>query len=232
MDPVHILPCLSLYGVIRRTPKVISRRKQSVFGGLYRMYIFRMHALFLLLLLTCASVVAQTPSPDPCKALLPASLREVLPKRFPGYRLARVSDYVKRDVDQHKKKNNGNPCLGIASTDVDGDSFPDFAFFLTYKSRHTLLIAARNVAGKTWEISKLDDFGKEGPGHSYVEVMEPGSYKDMYAAADAPAEYKPEPGRVRRFKAIHSGFIAGTIESSGVAFFFTGKRWVHLWLSD
>lgn len=177
--------------------------------------------------------MAQTSSSNPCEAILPANLREILTQKYPGYRMARISDYLKEDVEQHKKEHKGNPCLGVASTDVDGDGFPDFAFFLTNKAKHTSLISARNPSGKTWEVFKLYDFGKEGPGHSYVEPLESGSYQDLFDINDEnPSEFTPEPGRVRKFKAKHAGFIAGSIESSGIAFFFTGKRWVHLWLSD
>lgn len=54
----------------------------------------------------------------------------------------------------------------------------------------------------------------------------------MYATDKGPSDYAPEPGRVRRYRATQPGFIAGGIESSGVAYFFDGKRWVHMWLSD
>lgn len=156
----------------------------------------------------------------------------MLPKKYPEFRLAHVSDYYKEDIEQHKKNHNGNPCLAVASADVDGDGFSDFAFFLTDTEKNTLLIAARHLSGKTWEITKLDDFPKEGPGRSYVEKLKAGSYQDLFDTDGAPLEYTPEPDRVRKYKARHSGFIAGTIESSGIAFFFTGKHWVHLWLSD
>jgi len=186
----------------------------------------------LLLLLASASAFAQTPSDEPCKAFLPASLRQVLPKKFPGYRLARVSDYSKDDIDQHKKNFKGNACLGAASVDVDGDGFADFAFLLTDEKDHTMLAAARNASGKFWQISKLYEFRKEVVGGLYVDPLKSGSYQDLFDMDPAPADYTPELGGVRRYKAQHSGFIAGGIESSGVAFFFTGKRWVHLWLSD
>ena len=94
--------------------------------------IVRIRLSLLTLLFACASAFAQTPTPDPCEALLPASFRDVLPKKFPGYRLARVSDYLKEDVDQHKKEHNGDPCLGVGFSDVDGDGFPDFSFFLPF----------------------------------------------------------------------------------------------------
>ncbi len=187
----------------------------------------------LLLLLVPASAFAQAPSPpDSCEALLPASLKVALPKQFPGYRLARVSDYPKEAVDQHRKDHQGDPSVGVASTDVDGDGFADFGFLLTDKRRHTLLIAARNASGEAWQISKIDDFGTDGPGGLYVETQQPGAYRDLFDTDSGPSGYTQESGRVRRYQAHHSGFIAGGIESSGAAFFFTGKRWVHLWLLD
>ncbi len=181
--------------------------------------------------LTCCLVHSQ--ASDPCEKKLPSSLREILPAKFPGYRLARVTDYLKEDIDQHKKDHNGSPCIGLALADVDGDGFLDFAFFLTDSTKHTILVCARNPSGNTWQISTLYDFGKNGPGRSYVEFLKAGSYQDLFdSSEEGPSDFTPEPGRVRKFKARRPGFMAGTIESSGIAFFFTGKQWVHLWLSD
>jgi len=179
----------------------------------------------------CVGGFASVPTADPCQTKLPESLREILISKFPGHRLVRVSDYHKEDIDQHQQANKGDPCLGVASADVDGDGFLDFAFFMTNKAGNTWLIAARNVMGRTWEINKLKNF-RSSVSSSYVESIQHGSYQDLYDTDRSPGEYTPEPGGVKRFKAIHPGFLAGTIESSGVAFFFTGKRWVHLWLSD
>jgi len=177
-------------------------------------------------------VLAPAQSLDPCEAKIPSVLRGMLPKAFPGYRLAHISDYSKANMDLLKKRNSEDPCVGVASADVDGDGFLDYAFFLTNKSRHTLLVTARNVSGTSWEISKLDDFGKDGCSGSYVEMLKPGQYRDWFDTDRAPSAYIPEPGRVRRYASRQNGFLAGNIESSIVAFFFNGKRWVHLWLSD
>lgn len=185
-----------------------------------------------ILLLVGSPELAQAAPLGPCEAKLPDSLRQSLHEKYPAYRVAEVSDYYKEDVDLHKKNFDRDPCLSVASGDVDGDGSVDFAVLITDKSRHTILVAARNVAGNTWVISELSDFGNEGPSRSYVDPLPADSYQDMYATDRGPSDYVPEPGRVKRYKAVHPGFIAGTIESSGVGYFFTGKRWVHLWLSD
>jgi hypothetical protein len=194
--------------------------------------LLQVSSVFSVALFAFASAFAQTVSSDACEAQLPKPVREILPVQFPGYRLASVSDYDKEDIAQHEAHFNGNPCLAVAAADTDGDGFVDFAFFIVDGSKHTLLLAARNLSGKTWKVVKLSDFGSEGPGRSYVEAIDAGAYADMYASDHGPSDYTPEPGRVRRYKATHSGFIAGGIESSGVAYFYDGKRWVHMWLSD
>jgi hypothetical protein len=178
------------------------------------------------------SSLAQTPALDPCRAKVPESLKSIVKTKYPGYRLPLVADYDKEDIVQHREHFGGDPCLGVTSADVDGDGNPDFAFFLIDEAGNTALVAARNVMGKTWVVTKLDSFPKGELGRSYVEPLEAGSYQDLYDSDRAPSDYAPEPGRVRRYHSSHPGFIAGTIEASGIGFFYTGQHWVHLWLSD
>lgn len=186
----------------------------------------------LLILFLGSPQLVQAEAAGACAVKLPDSLRQRLAKDYPNYRVAEPSDYFKEDVDLHKQNSNGDPCLSVASGDVDGDGSRDFAVLITEKSGHILLVAARNVSGRKWIISELSDFGNERPIRSYVDPLPADSYEDMYAADEAPSDYVPEPGRVERYKAVHPGFIAGTIEASGVGYFFNGKQWVHLWLSD
>lgn len=179
------------------------------------------------LLLAGAVALASRAPLKACGARVPASLRERLLQEFPAYRIAEVSDYSKDEgVEQHKQHFNGNPCFSVASADVNGDGRQGFGLIIVDGSRDTLLIAARNVAGKRWKIYKLSDFGPEGYVRAYVDPLDPGLYDDMYAPLDkGPSDYVPEPGRVPRFKATHAGFIAGTIEATGVGYFFTGIQW-------
>jgi hypothetical protein len=192
--------------------------------------VYRLFALVWIVIST--SALAQTPTLDPCQAKVPESLSAIVKTKYPGYRYPVVADYDKEDVEQHRKNFGGDPCLGVTSADVDGDGYPDFAFFLTDRAGSTLLVAARSEMGKTWIVTKLDSFPKGELGRSYVEPLEAGSYQDLYDSDRGPSDYSPEPGRVRRYHSSRPGFIAGTIESSGIAFFYTGKHWVHLWLSD
>jgi hypothetical protein len=168
------------------------------------------------------------PNPDACDALLPPALKKEIRAKYPKYRIGRVSDYYKEAL-RMQYEDKPNPCPAVASADVDGDGNMDYAFFITAESQPTLLISARNLQGKKWQLQILLDFKGEPIGSSYVEPIKAGSYQDLYAHSP---EYKDEPDRLREYTSTSPGFIAGTMESSGVAFFFSGKRWVHLWLSD
>ena len=163
---------------------------------------------------------------DECEALLPSSLRKAVARAYPRFRPVRVSDYSAEDIRSERQHHHDSPCLGVASADVDGDGRRDFALLITARNGTTHLIAARPSAKGTWRIEKLGDWGDEGPSRSYVNVVEPGAYEDLGLSEEL------EPGQVSHYRADLPGFIAGGIESSGAAFFFTGRKWVHLWLSD
>lgn len=178
-------------------------------------------SLLPLLLLTLAA----TPSPDPCAGVLPAAVLEAVAETFPGYRVARSSDYGARAL--RLTRTDGFPCPGIASNDVDGDGSADYAFFVLSGKGMVLLAAARVPADSPIRVEKLMEFGR-GVGRSFVFPLKAGKYSDMYADSD----FTPDPGRVRRYTSKRPGFSAGTMEASEIAFFFTGRRWVHMWLSD
>ena len=167
-------------------------------------------------------------NPKTARPFVPSGLKKAIKTKYPSYRIGRVSDYPKEAlVMQYDHKPNS--CPAIASADVDGDGNMDYALFIVDASQHTLLITARNIGGKSWQIYKLYDFKKRELGNSYVEPIKAGTYQDLYANSP---EYQNEPGRLRKYTSKRPGFIAGSMESSGVAFFFSDKRWVHLWLSD
>jgi len=188
---------------------------------------------FLVLVLICGSSASYAQSQsDACADLIPISVQNAVATKYPSYRIVRVSDYSAKDIASERQYHEGSPCLGVASALVNTDATPDFAFLITSASRHSLLIAALSASSSSWRVETVMDFGNDGIGRSFVNSQRPGAYTDLYARADGPGKFEPEPGRVRTFRARRPGFVAGAMEASSIAFFHTGRRWVHLWLSD
>jgi len=65
-------------------------------------------------------------------------------------------------------------------------------------------------------------------GHLYVDTAAPGKY-ERTEALDGPVG---APGERESYTSKLQGIVAGTIESSGAAFFFDGNAWIHVWISD
>ena len=167
---------------------------------------------------------------DACTKLIPKQLGAQIHRSYPDFRIVRASDYSEESLAYPKA--HGISCPGIASADVDGNGLRDTALFITAKNGHTLLVVARQFKTPKWRIATISDFGKEGVSNSYVGPIPAGGYTDLFESDVAPGDYVPEPDRVMQYRSRYAGFMAGTMESTGVAYFFASKRWVHLWQSD
>jgi len=178
-----------------------------------------------------ASLLTQASTPDACRDRVPATLHAAIARSHPGSRLVRESDYDAEDIASERQYHNGSACLGVASADVNGDGRKDFAFLIAANERDTLFVAALATAEGRWKLSTLTKLTGTPRGY-FVNRLDAGKYVDLFVGDDAPDEWRPEPGRVRRYTSRTAGFITGGIESSGIAFFFNGTRWVHVWLSD
>jgi hypothetical protein len=175
--------------------------------------------------LTCLAQIQE----DPCEAIIPLGLSDALKKEYPTYRIVRVTDYLTKTISIERNGYPNYPCLAVASADVDGDGYLDYAFFVVDPSGQTLLMAGRNLGGKNWQVSVLRDFDKNKVINLYLKTAKSGKYTDFFADS---SEYEAEPGRAERYTSTRQGFIAGMIESSGVVFFFSEEHWIHLWLWD
>lgn len=167
---------------------------------------------------------------DACTKAIPQKIVAQLRADYPQFRPVRASDYSQDSLAYPQA--HGIQCPGIAWSDVDGNGLADLALFITSDNGHTLLVVARQFKSHRWRASTISDFGTQGVSNSYVEAFKAGSYTDLFESDMAPGDNKSEPGNVKHYRSRLPGFIAGTMESSGAAYFFTGKRWVHLWLSD
>ncbi len=162
---------------------------------------------------------------DPCSELLPKNVHSAITRSYPGYRLVRESDYDAETIASERQYHDGSPCLGVASADVNGDGRKDVAFLLASKRGKTLVVAALTTGNRDWKFWTLDRFSGTPRGY-FVNTLDAGRYVDMYD------ESGPEPRRLQRYTSRRSGFCAGSIEASEIAYFYTGRRWVHLWLTD
>jgi hypothetical protein len=174
-----------------------------------------------------------TPQPiNACAQLIPSSLQSTIARAYPGSRLVRESDYAADDIASELQYRHGNRCLGAATADVNGDGRNDFMFLIAAKNGDALVIAAVSMADGHWRLATVETFKHSSPRGYFVNTLPPDKYTDMFASDDAPDDWSPEPRRLRHYASRRPGFVAGRLESTAVAHFYTGTRWVHLWLSD
>jgi hypothetical protein len=172
-----------------------------------------------------APLGAQSPR-DACTALLPTSLVAAVEKEFPAYRLPVESDNLPEDVS-YDREHGGSGCLGVAMGDFHGKDRKDYALLLTSRSADQTVLIVATRSSSSWHFDRLRDWG-DGRSRLYVATIEKGSYEQsgaLHGTAD-------EPGELLRYASKHPGVVSGATESSGVAYFFTGHRWVHVWISD
>jgi hypothetical protein len=164
---------------------------------------------------------------DPCAVLMPHGLATQLLKRFHGVRLPSYRDSSEIDV-QGDKNGGGTGCLLVATGDFDGDGLEDVAVLLPSKKPggSTILVAARRRPSGGWLIDELRSWGS-GPRGFFVSTVAPGEYTTTEAVQGG-----SEPNEVTKFVARNPGVVSGLTEASGVAYFWDGSKWVHVWVSD
>jgi hypothetical protein len=162
---------------------------------------------------------------DVCDGLVPTAARLAIEKQYPKFRLPHEADYNPADI---KDGQGGVQCLGIAKGNYHHRGAVEYALNITSTSApHTVLVVAYR-SGTTWQVEMVWDWGVATLGSVYAGTASAGVY-ERTEALEGPAN---EPGEVLTYKADHQGVVSGQIEASGAAFFFDGKRWIHVWVSD
>lgn len=168
---------------------------------------------------------ASLPS-DPCLALVPAAVQEALAKLLPEYRLPVQSDNLPEDI-AYSREHGGSGCLGLAAGYYHGRHSKDYALLLTPRSSDDTLLVVATLAQGVWRVERLRNWGK-GRSRLYVESVPKGRHVRTEALDGPPTEA----GELSEYSSGHPCVLSGATESSGVAYCFTGKRWVHVWVSD
>ena len=182
--------------------------------------------IFIVAFLTAGRLRGQ----DACEAKLPPSLRAEFKQAFPGHRQIVTSDYEPSELAAESKYHRGSRCIAVEPGDFNGDRRRDFVFLALSSTKSVVaLVALRLKAG--WQIRELLDLGFDQPGCCYANVLAPGTYKNFYGTAPDPQSL-PAPDERLTFTSKTQALVVGAIESTGVAFFFSEGRWLHVRVSD
>jgi hypothetical protein len=173
-----------------------------------------------------AQPVQASSPPDSCLALIPAPVQEALAKQLPAYRLPVQSDNLAEDV-AYNREHGGSGCLGLAIGDFHGRNNRDYALLLTSRSADETVLVVATLARGSWRVERLRNWG-EGRARFYVEATPKGTHVQSEALDADPSE----PGGLSKYTSSLPCVVSGVTESSGVAYCYTGKRWVHVWGSD
>jgi len=115
----------------------------------------------------------------------------------------------------------------LLDADFDGDGSLDVAAVMPSRTEASpLLVAARYRRG-AWDVRSLP-FWSTTPGRAYVQPLQPGTYrrtKSVVPDPDSPAER-------RSVTSSRIGFVSGTVESTGVAYFYDGGSWIYVWIAN
>jgi|tagenome__1003787_1003787.scaffolds.fasta_scaffold20502136_1 hypothetical protein len=162
---------------------------------------------------------------DTCRAKIPPALARVLTQRFSAYRLPLVTDNLNEDV-RFNLAQGGDGCLLVATGDFDGDRRTDLAVGLPPKNGKVPIVAVALARTSTWAVTTVKSW-VNGPMRLYVAAVPPGVH-ERTGSADSPLQLDER----ERLRCHHDAVIVGATESTGIAYCYSDKRWLYVWVSD
>ncbi len=175
-----------------------------------------------------ASAVASARNTDRCASMIPDALRSDINRKFPTYRIPRVSDPSCEEV-RRNLRSGGSGCLSVTEGDYDGDGRGDVAVILpsTTKPKGILLVVGRRVTAGAWEVEGLVSW-ERSIGSLSARTLRPESYQ----ATPIIEGEELEAGEVRSVVSRVDGIEIGLLESSSVGYFYDGRSWQYVQLPD
>ena len=182
-----------------------------------------------LLVVTCVAALRMSNAwaTDACAASIPEALRILIPGQFPGYRIPQESDYDATDI-KFSLDHRSNACVGVTHGAYYPDGATDYAIILSSTADAQAMLVVASPANSTWRLERVWDWEDVTAGSLYVDTTAPGKY-ERTEALEGPVSKR---GEQKRYTSQRQGILAGKIESSVAAFFFDGKGWIHVWISD
>ena len=172
-----------------------------------------------------AALAGFADTPDACAGLIPSDLRALITKTRPGYRLPRQTDQDAINVD-HRIKEGGVGCLGVAPGDFDGNRRQDLALLLAEENADRSIVVAALRMESGWRVELIEKF--DSPvARLYVDSVDPGTYESRFYG-----ESPPEPNERKKIVSRTQGVAMGALESTATYHFRAKGRWIFVWISD
>jgi hypothetical protein len=178
----------------------------------------------IVLVCALAGTAVATP-PDACQLRFPKSLAHALVDRFPEHRLPTLRDLSAPDRAAWLKSQGGDACLLTAVADFDGDGSLDVAAVMpSRKGESAILIVALDRRGG-WDVSSLPFWGNAA--RAYVQLLPPGTYRRPDSV-----DHEAAPPERKSITSHGVGFVSGTMEATGVAYFYDHGSWIYVWIAS
>lgn len=184
--------------------------------------------LLLPFFLLAISDSAQSAQPKECIEEINPDLVKLLEIKFPKRRIPRLAELDQQSINFDQQE-GGKGCFAVATGDFDGNRQQDLAILLTPINESdkapSLIVALKK--DKAWVIHQLPTFC-ETVQFCYVKPQKPGTYLRSAALTGSP-NHKSDRNKLT---SNTTSVLSGTLESTGIVYVYSKKRWNYVWVSD
>ena len=155
---------------------------------------------------------------DACRAALPDSLAAAAARQFPLYRAPLVTDNDPADVAENQRQGR-NGCLGLATSDLDGDGVADYVLGLSPQAGLQPLAVIALARGGQWVFHVIDsEVGTRA--RLFVDVVPPGRY-DRSESLGPPHAADDQ----RQLVCPAAGAIVGATRATAIVYCLVRGNW-------
>jgi hypothetical protein len=182
---------------------------------------------FVAVLLTSGIALGEPAAgPDACRSIIPDEMIAPLAKRFPGFRLPRMSDLADDNISIDRG-GGGNGCAAAKRVGMVGKDLPAVAIVLVGENQPKLQLVAGLHRHDHWELYPLPTWCVD-IATCYVEGREGGIYTRTAALSGAISD----PDERETLDSPYGVIVSGKIESTGVVYALDHGHWHYVWVSD
>lgn len=165
--------------------------------------------------------MAAASTAGPCEAALPPAIRELLGEKHKGWKVLEIPDLISDDQILWEATAGEQACPGVAGGDFKGNGQNSYAVALIRASKPSPRVSEKLVfvekKDNTYLISEL--FSADDVPISVVERGPPGEYRDFY-------------DETKRVKVATDTILRTRLEARTVAYYFNGKTFAKILVSD